>query len=119
MMRRVIRARSASLARGARKSLVGVWLSRRTTRSPWTLPIVGNLRSRVVCGRGARLEVRGRLRLGDAPTHVGYVARGMAPLIELQENATLTFEGDSSLGDGARILLCPGATARTSMATRA
>jgi acetyltransferase-like isoleucine patch superfamily enzyme len=49
------------------------------------------------------------VRLGDAPTYVGYVARGMAPVIELRENATLTFEGDSSLGDGAKILLGPGA----------
>lgn len=94
----------------ARKLAVGLWLSRHTTRPPWTLPIVGNLRSRVIVERGAVLDVRGRVRLGDAPIYVGYVARGMAPVIELKEGATLRFRGDAVLGDGTKILLGPGAS---------
>jgi acetyltransferase-like isoleucine patch superfamily enzyme len=102
--------RPARLAQLARKSLVGLWLSRHATQTSWRLPIVGNLRSRIIRKAGARLEVRGRLYLGDAPTYVGYVARGMAPVIELQENATLLIEGAARVGDGARILAGPGAT---------
>jgi acetyltransferase-like isoleucine patch superfamily enzyme len=103
-------ARPAQLARSARKSLVGLWLSRHATQPSWRLPIVGNLRSRIIRKAGARLEVRGRLHLGDAPTYVGHVARGMAAVIELQENAILLIEGAVRVGDGARILVGPGAT---------
>jgi acetyltransferase-like isoleucine patch superfamily enzyme len=102
--------RPARLARSMRKPIVGLWLSRHATRPLWQLPVLGNLRARIVRKSGARLEVRGRLHLGDAPTYVGYVARGMAPVIELQERATLIFEGDAILGDGTRILLGPEAT---------
>jgi acetyltransferase-like isoleucine patch superfamily enzyme len=102
--------RSARLAQLARKSLVGLWLSRHATQRSRRLPIVGNLRSRIIRKSGARIEVRGRLYLGDAPTYVGYVARGMAPVIELQESATLLIEGAVRFGDGARILAGPGAT---------
>jgi hypothetical protein len=103
-------ARPAQVARSVRKPIVGLWLSRHTTRPAWQLPVVGNLRARIIRKPGARLEVRGRLHLGDAPTYVGYVARGMAPVIELQERATLRFEGDTILGDGTRILVGPDAT---------
>jgi acetyltransferase-like isoleucine patch superfamily enzyme len=103
---------ATQLARWTRKSLVGLWLSRQATQPVWQLPIVGNTRSRVICRRGSRLEVHGRLRMGDMTTHVGYVARGRAPVIELQPNATLTFLGDGALGDGARILLGTGANVR-------
>jgi acetyltransferase-like isoleucine patch superfamily enzyme len=96
----------------ARKALVGLWLSRHATRPIWQLPIVGNFRARIIRKPGARLEVNGRLSLGDASTYVGFVARGMAPVIELQQNAKLIVEGDVRLGDGAKILLGPGATAR-------
>jgi acetyltransferase-like isoleucine patch superfamily enzyme len=106
------RARSTQLAQLTRKSLVGLWLSRRATQPSWRLPVVGNLRSRVICRDGARLEVHGRLHLGDAETYVGYVARGMAPVIELQENAMLTIDGAVRIGDGARILVGPGAKVR-------
>ena len=51
----------------------------------------------------------GRLNLGDSPTHVGFVARGMAPTIELQSGATLACEGTVRVGDGTRILAGPGA----------
>lgn len=102
--------RSVRLAQLARKSLVGLWLSRHATQPSRRLPVVGNLRSRIIRKAGARLEVHGRLYLGDAPTYVGYVARGMAPVIELQESAMLLIEGAVRLGDGARILAGPGAT---------
>jgi acetyltransferase-like isoleucine patch superfamily enzyme len=103
-------ARSARLARLARKSLVGLWLSRHAVQPSRRLPVSGNLRSRIIRSAGARLDVRGRLHLGDAPTYVGYVARGMAPLIELQENATLLIDGSVRVGDGAKILVGAGAT---------
>jgi serine acetyltransferase len=104
--------RANQIARLARKSLVGIWLSRHAAQRSWRLPVVGNLRSRVICKPGARIEVDGRLHLGDAPTHVGYVARGMAPVIELQRDATLVIDGAVRIGDGARILAGPGATVR-------
>jgi serine acetyltransferase len=102
--------RATHVARQTRKSLLGIWLSRHATQPSWRLPIVGNLRSRVICKAGARIEVHGRLHLGDAPTHVGYIARGMAPVIELQRGATLVVDGAVRIGDGARILAGPGAT---------
>jgi acetyltransferase-like isoleucine patch superfamily enzyme len=98
------------LVRLARKAFVGLWLSRHATQSSWRLPIVGNFRSRIIRKAGARLEVRGRLHLADATTYVGYIARGMAPVVELQENATLLVDGAVRVGDGARILAGPGAT---------
>jgi len=101
--------RLARVARPVRKALVGLWLSRHATRSLLTLPIVGNLRSRVIRRPGARVEVRRRLYLGDAATYVGFVARGMAPIVELQRNATLVIEGGVRVGDGAKILIGPGA----------
>jgi acetyltransferase-like isoleucine patch superfamily enzyme len=99
----------ARVARPVRKALVGLWLSRHATRSALTLPIVGNLRSRIIRRPGARVEVRRRLYLGDAATYVGFVARGMAPIIELQQGATLIIEGGVRVGDGAKILIGPGA----------
>jgi acetyltransferase-like isoleucine patch superfamily enzyme len=99
----------AAGARQLRKALVGLWLSRHATESTQRLPVVGNLRSRIVRGRGARLEVHGRLYMGDAPTYVGYVARGMAPVIELREGATLRIDGGVRLGDGAKLLVGPRA----------
>jgi acetyltransferase-like isoleucine patch superfamily enzyme len=102
--------RLAAVARPARKALVGLWLSRHATRSTLSLPVVGNLRSRIVRRRGAKLDVRGRLYLGDAPTYVGYVARGSATVIELQAEATLTIDGKVRLGDGAKVLVGPRAT---------
>jgi len=104
------RAQSDRVARMTRKALVGVWLSRHATRPIWQLPIVGNLRSRIICRPGASLDVRGRLYLGDAPTYVGYVARGLAPVIELQENSSLLIDGAVRVGDGARILAGRGAS---------
>ena len=104
------RERLAAGARQARKGLVGVWLSRHATRPAQRLAIVGNLRSRVIRGPGARVEVNGRLYLGDAPTYVGAVGRGMAPVVELQRDATLAIDGRVRLGDGAKILVGPGAT---------
>jgi acetyltransferase-like isoleucine patch superfamily enzyme len=74
-----------------------------------TLPIVGNLRSRIIRRPGASVEVHRRLYLGDAATYVGFVARGMAPIIELQQGATLIIEGGVRVGDGAKILVGPGA----------
>jgi acetyltransferase-like isoleucine patch superfamily enzyme len=104
------RERLAAGARQARKGLVGVWLSRHATRPAPRLAIVGSLRSRVIRGPGARVEVSGRLYLGDAPTYVGAVGRGMAPVVELQRDATLVIDGRVRLGDGAKILVGPGAT---------
>jgi acetyltransferase-like isoleucine patch superfamily enzyme len=98
-----------SAPRQARKALVGLWLSRHATSPTFRLPVVGNLRSRIIRRSGARLEVNGRLYLGDAPTYVGYVARGMAPVIELQERATLVIDGGVRVGDGTKVLVGPGA----------
>jgi len=103
-------ARPARLVQLARKTLVGLWLSRHARQPSLRLPVLGNLRSRIVCKPGACLDVHGRLHLGDAPTYVGYVARGMAPLIELQENATLQIDGAVRVGDGAKVLVGPGAS---------
>jgi acetyltransferase-like isoleucine patch superfamily enzyme len=108
-MRPVEPAKTLSMVR---KLFVGLWLSRHVDRPLWELPIVGNLRSRIIRPRGARLEVGGRLRMGDVPTYLGYVARGMAVVLELQRNATLVFEGDATLGDGTKILVGPGAEVR-------
>jgi acetyltransferase-like isoleucine patch superfamily enzyme len=99
-----------SPSRQARKAVVGLWLSRQASQPTLRLPVVGNLRSRVIRGRRAHLDVRGRLYLGDARTYAGYVARGMAPVIELDEGATLVIDGRVRVGDGAKILLGPGAT---------
>jgi acetyltransferase-like isoleucine patch superfamily enzyme len=96
--------------RQLRKGLVGVWLSRHATRPTLELPIVGSVRSRIIRGPGARVEVSGRLYLGDAPTYVGAVARGMAPVVELGRDATLAVDGRARLGDGTKILVGPGAT---------
>ena len=96
--------------RHARKAAVGLWLSRHADRPAWQLPVVGNLRSRIIRRPGARLCVTGRLNLGDSPTHVGFVARGMPTTIELQSGATLACEGTVRLGDGTRILVGPGAS---------
>ncbi|HTA12912.1 MAG TPA: acyltransferase [Solirubrobacteraceae bacterium] len=103
---------AAAGTRQLRKALVGLWLSRHANESTLRLPVVGNLRSRIVRGRGAQLEVHGRLYLGDAPTHVGYVARGQAPLIELRQGARLRIDGRVRLGDGAKLLVGPGACVR-------
>jgi acetyltransferase-like isoleucine patch superfamily enzyme len=101
--------RFAGIARPVRKALVGLWLSRHATRSVFWLPVVGNFRSRIIRKPGARLEIARRLYLGDAATHVGFVARGMAPIVELQRDSTLVIEGGVRLGDGGKILVGPGA----------
>jgi acetyltransferase-like isoleucine patch superfamily enzyme len=101
--------RVAGGARPLRKGLVGLWLSRHATRSALQLPIVGTFRSRIIRAPGARVEVSGRLYLGDAPTYVGAVARGMAPVVELQRDAALVIEGRARLGDGTKVLVGPGA----------
>jgi len=103
-------SRLAGIVRPVRKGLVGLWLSRHATWSVWALPIVGNLRSRIVRGPGARIEVRKRLYLGDAATYVGFVARGMATVIELRQGATLIVDGVARMADGTKILAGPGAT---------
>lgn len=100
---------ATDVPRQVRKVVVGLWLSRHADRPPWQLPVVGNMRSRIIRHRGARLSVRGRLNLGDSATHVGYVARGLAPIIELQSGASLACEGIVRVGDGTRILAGPGA----------
>jgi acetyltransferase-like isoleucine patch superfamily enzyme len=105
----VIDGRVQRLARLGRKGLVGLWLSRNATRPFWELPIVGNLRSRVIRRAGARIEVGQRLYLGDNPTYVGFVARGMAPTVELHQRALLAIEGTARLADGTKILVGPGA----------
>lgn len=91
-----------------RKVLVGLWLSRHCDAPAWRLPIFGTLRSRIYRRPGARIHIGRRLYLGDAPTVLGHVARGMAPIIELQEGATLEFLGKSIVGDGTKILVGPG-----------
>lgn len=109
---RLMPAPAPDVPRQVRKALMGLWLSRHADRPVWKLPVVGNLRSRIIRRPGARLSVTGRLNLGDSPTHVGYVARGMAATIELQSGATLVCEGTVRVGDGTRILVGPGASAR-------
>ncbi len=99
----------AELAKRTRKTLVGLWLSRHTEEPAWRLPVMGNLRARIIRAPGARLSIGGRVRMGDAPTYVGYVARGLASVIELGEDARLRFEGDARIGDGTMILLGPRA----------
>jgi acetyltransferase-like isoleucine patch superfamily enzyme len=103
-------SRLGGSGRQLRKGFVGLWLSRHATRPAWQLPIVGSLRSRVIRGPGARVEVSGRLYMGDAPTYVGAVARGMAPVVELARDATLAIHGRARFGDGTKILVGPGAT---------
>ncbi|HTZ65444.1 MAG TPA: DapH/DapD/GlmU-related protein [Solirubrobacteraceae bacterium] len=102
-------SRLSRIGRSIRKALVGAWLSRHATRPIWQLPVVGNLRARIVRAPGARIEVGRRLYLGDAPTYVGFVARGMVTAIELQRDAELIVEGGARLGDGTKILVGPGA----------
>ncbi len=99
----------SQLPRQARKALVGGWLSRHADRPAWQLPVVGNTQARIIRGRGARLVVHGRLHLGDNATHVGYVARGMPPIIELQQGAVLEIRGQVRMADGTRILAGLGA----------
>ncbi len=53
--------------------------------------------------------MHGRLHLGDNATHVGYVARGMAPIIELQRGAVLEIKGHVRMADGTRVLAGRGA----------
>ena len=110
------------LPRHGRKLLMGLWLSRHADRPIWELPVVGNLRARIIRRKGARLVVRGRLNMGDNATYVGYVARGIAPTIELQRGAELACEG--TVGSPTVPGYWPGrarasrsATARTSAAT--
>src|ERR1035438_9477172 len=97
----------SQLPKQGRKLLVGLWLSRHADRRVWQLPVVGNTRSRIIRRAGARLVVGDRLNLGDNATHVGYVARGMAPVIELLSDAELVCEGTVRVGDGTRILAGP------------
>ncbi len=93
----------------ARKAAVGLWLSRHVAERSSLLPVVGNLRSRIVRAEGGRLLVSGRLRLSDSVTYVGFVARGMSATVEIREGATVRIDGDVALGDGTRLLVGPGA----------
>jgi acetyltransferase-like isoleucine patch superfamily enzyme len=93
-----------------RKALVGLWLSRHCDTPAWRLPIFATWRSRIYRRPGARIRIGGRLHLGDAPTVLGNVSRNMAPIIELQEGATLDIVGKSILGDGTKVLIGPGGT---------
>ena len=93
-----------------RKALVGIWLSRHCENPVWQLPIFATWRSRIYTRPGARIRIGRRLHLGDAPTVLGNVSRGMAPIIEMQEGATLDILGKSLLGDGTKILIGPGGT---------
>jgi acetyltransferase-like isoleucine patch superfamily enzyme len=90
--------------------LVGLWLSRHCDTPAWRLPIFGTWRSRIYSRPGARILIGRRLHLGDAPTVLGNVSRNMAPIIELQEGATLDIVGKSILGDGTKVLIGPGGT---------
>jgi acetyltransferase-like isoleucine patch superfamily enzyme len=93
-----------------RKVLVGAWLSRHCDKPAWQLPIFATWKSRVYARKGAQIKVGQRLYLGDAPTVLGDVSRGMAPIIELDEGATLDIRGKSIFGAGTKVLVGPGGT---------
>lgn len=106
------------LTAGARRNLIGLWLSRQCHNQPvWRRPIRGNAKARIVRRPGARLVVAGRLLMDDFETSVGRVSRRLGASIELQRGATLTFEGDAHLADGTRLLLGAGATVTIGHAT--
>jgi acetyltransferase-like isoleucine patch superfamily enzyme len=105
-----LRQRPPSLRVRARKVAVGVWLARHCETPAWRLPIFGTWRARIYRRPGATIRIGRRLHLGDAPTVLGNVSRGMAPVIELQEDATLHIVGKSLMGDGTKVLIGPGGT---------
>jgi acetyltransferase-like isoleucine patch superfamily enzyme len=105
-----LRQRPPTLPIRARKILVGLWLARHCDAPAWRLPIFATWRARIYRRPGATIRIGRRLHLGDAPTVLGNVSRGMAPVIELQEGATLDIAGKSLMGDGTKILVGPGAT---------
>lgn len=93
----------------ARKVIVGLWLSRHADK-PWRLPIVGNFRARIIRRAGATIVVRERLHMGDNPTELGYLARGLGTSIEVGARGRLIVDGELALPDGTLLLVGEGAT---------
>jgi acetyltransferase-like isoleucine patch superfamily enzyme len=85
---------------------MSLWLSRHCAQ-PLRLGISGNTRARVRRGTHGRIEVNGRIQLGDYPTSHGFVARGLPATIEVR-SGTLRINGRVTAGDGVRLQVQAG-----------
>jgi acetyltransferase-like isoleucine patch superfamily enzyme len=85
---------------------MAVWLSRHCEH-PLKLGISGNTRARVRRQRQGRIEINGRIQLGDYPTSHGYVSRGLPATIEVR-SGTLRINGRVTAGDGVRLQVQAG-----------
>jgi acetyltransferase-like isoleucine patch superfamily enzyme len=81
---------------------MSLWLSRFNER-PGELGISGNVRARVRKEKGGRIEIDGRVQLGDYRTSHGYVARGLSAAIEVGSRGTLRINGRVTAGDGTAL----------------
>jgi acetyltransferase-like isoleucine patch superfamily enzyme len=80
---------------------MAVWLSRHSEQ-PLKLGISGNTRARVRRQKHGRIEINGRIQLGDYRTSHGYVSRGLPATIEVR-SGTLRINGRVTAGDGVRL----------------
>jgi acetyltransferase-like isoleucine patch superfamily enzyme len=80
---------------------MAVWLSRHCEQ-PLKLGISGNTRARVRRHKRGRIEINGRIQLGDYSTSHGYVSRGLPATIEV-DAGTLRINGRVTAGDGVRL----------------
>ena len=80
---------------------MAVWLSRHSEQ-PLALGISGNTRARVRKQKNGRIEINGRIQLGDYRTSHGYVSRGLPATIEVR-SGTLRINGRVTAGDGVRL----------------
>jgi NDP-sugar pyrophosphorylase family protein len=62
----------------------------------------GNTRARVRKQKNGRIEINGRIQLGDYRTSHGYVSRGLPATIEVR-SGTLRINGRVTAGDGVRL----------------
>jgi hypothetical protein len=84
-----------------RRAAMAVWLSRHSEQS-FKLGISGNTRARVRRQKHGRIEINGRIQLGDYRTSHGYVSRGLPATIEVR-SGTLRVNGRVTAGDGVRL----------------
>jgi acetyltransferase-like isoleucine patch superfamily enzyme len=96
----------AALRRG-RRAAVSLWLSRHTEK-PYQLGISGNTRARVRREKGGRIDIQGRLLLGDFSTSSGYVSRGLPATVEVGRWGTLSIRGRVVAGDGVHLMAQSG-----------
>lgn len=85
---------------------MAVWLSRQTEQ-PLKLGISGNTQARVRRLQHGRIEINGRIQLGDYRTSCGYVSRGLPATIEVRAG-TLRVNGRVVAGDGVRLQVHAG-----------